>query len=374
MFKIVTNVEHWHNLYESRDCTEAFVRAPVDEGRGAQYPSAALARTGSRTSERQDVIALVTDDHKVLWSLEAIVCTKFDGNIGDALSSNSVVRQEAIGKLVDIATELDRSADGFEQKPEARKMRLMPFAVAAVGAVAVFNLVLWMGLSSRYGDVVVAMDTVHGKTMAAIEQKVAGVIEEFDEKLRKLRGDVKSFGDKMVGEVKGETEGTQTEVSELRTKYNKVENELVQLKDEILKDDGKQEIDLNFLKNEDIRISGELSKLRGEIASMKKPSGGIAEDNPDDSEPGVLEGAIPMEDGMSGDRQSVKIMFVQRYLAFGGYLKKNEIDGKVGANTWGAYNKWRTGICGVQLSELEIHSISVDEAIQHDIVCTYRHG
>ena len=364
MFKIVTNVEHWHNLYESKNCTEAFKRSwSIDHGAAAQHFSSILARASRKTSQREDVIALVSDDRKELWSLEAIVRAKFKGNFGDVLSENSEVRQEAIGQLTYIVTDLDRSVEEVEKKPKKKTLRTMPVAVAGVGAVAVLNFVLWMGTSSKHDDVIVAMDGVKGNTIVVTEQKIKILAAEFDKKVKKHAQDVEDIRVELVGDVKkvkdqiGELEG---EIPKMERKYR----EFDVFKDKVLTDTKKIKNRLTGLEEADKDTNKDLSKLRVELEEMKIPTSNLVGDDNKFQNLEDAEDSIPVEGEGVEDRKRVKkVEFVQRYLAFGGLLGKDEVDGKLGENTLGAYNRWRDGICHGEASELEIDTISVDEAI-----------
>ena len=178
MFKIVTNFDHWHSVFESRDCTEEFRRAAIGTVRGSTFPWVALTSRPEGIGDREYVVALVAESANQLWSLEAIIRVRLKEKLDDVLSPDNTARRSALAVLMGVARELD-SVSGepsrSERKGETEGRKLLGKAVVAIGLLVFVGIAVSLIRGGK--DVVAQAESATEQVKEAVDQ-ASGMLAE----------------------------------------------------------------------------------------------------------------------------------------------------------------------------------------------------
>ena len=152
MFRLVTNFDHWHPIYESEDCSEAFKVAPFGADGVGSFPSVTLATSPQGLGERQFVVILVVDRLADLWSLEAVFRLRVGSEIHNIFSADNATRRQAVTTLKEIAESVDRKVQAHRKVSRGnRTSETMRFAAVALAGFAVgVGILAWVGSSAQF--------------------------------------------------------------------------------------------------------------------------------------------------------------------------------------------------------------------------------
>ena len=143
MFKIVTNLDHWHNLHESRDCTDVFKGAPVEGAGRLGFGSTLVRKSAGGIAGRDVVVVVVADTQTALWAIEALLRARLGGQVDDLLAVEDSRRQAALNQLRNIVTALDENTNATEGRTPRRTARkLATLAIPVLGGISVGYLLV----------------------------------------------------------------------------------------------------------------------------------------------------------------------------------------------------------------------------------------
>ena len=385
MFKLVTNFDHWHTLYESKDCSRGFRAAPIGGGGEQSFPSSILVSSPEGIGERQFVVILVADSPEVLWSLEAIFRTRLGGDLDDVLSRDGEAHRRAMAKLMKVAESLDD-----HQPASGREVRgnLNSGSMPLVGAgLAGFVLGIGMSYILGFGEEDHVAETSATQALEAM-QKIGTEVKESGAKvleevkgsgakvLQEVQGigtEAKESGAKVLQEVKGigtEVKGSGAEVlKEVKLVRDDVNAGVQRLSDSV---DEKVEGIRTEVSGGAVKVSEAVNGMAGKVAEVARTAkeirdkvNGIAVgpgEGQDDSLP-----AVPPEDGEAaaterasdtaeGDSEPTpvpspgvdpraagyeeQVRRLQEYLIGKEYEVRGGADGVLGDSTREAFLKW----------------------------------
>ena len=138
MFRVVTNFDHWHSIYDSTDCSDRFKSAPLAAAGPTSFPTVTLAT--SPDGQRQFVLVLMADRLEDLWSLEALFRLRVGDQLENIFARDGTTRRRAVTALVEVAESVDNKQQAYRGTAPARsksgpaRMAAVALAGMAVGA------------------------------------------------------------------------------------------------------------------------------------------------------------------------------------------------------------------------------------------------
>lgn len=143
MFKIVTNFDHWHTIFQSKECSEEFRRAPAGTNSESPYPSSILVSAPEGIGDRAFVLVLIANEPQLLLSLEAIFRVRMQSELENFFSESKTIRREATARIVSLANSLDKSTRmrGVSTERSVRVPR--GFTVATLVAIVALGIIGW---------------------------------------------------------------------------------------------------------------------------------------------------------------------------------------------------------------------------------------
>ena len=394
VFKIVTNYDHWHNIYESSNCTAVFRGAPLGAKR-KDFPSSILASSPEGIGKRQYVVILVVDEIIQLWSLESIIRVRLGSCLHDVLSKDDAIRREALLRLNRIASEVDETMQESKspRRKEPKVTSHLVWLIALVLALTGLGTTIWNVASNSREYWVETVESRNEATSAAekaanmrdgaksvrdevsmLVQHGRDVLEETKVVRREIRGLKGEIGNliinweqkmkedaiamkevfesnmEMIGVFRNELNMARRDNNDIATRTSESVDEVDEV-DEVEADQddgGRKEIDdgddvasehkeienLSSYDSAYVPTDSSGSKTNRENRSK------IEEMTAMDTEGDELKNGVY---GESGDEQAKeKVREIQRHLMNGGYNIKGNDDGNMGDSTEAAFREWIT--------------------------------
>ena len=392
MFKLVTSLDHWHNIYESSDSSAEFCRTPLQDVSRSRYPTTMLVEVPEGVGNRKFVVALMTDDVADHFAIESILRSRLQGLMDDLLSNDNVTRRRAMSKAIEVSKSVDAIMRRFAKPKKERPDRSRKLGLFAAGAVMVLMGVVFLSaiwkvvsdaqedldrredeigvridagattlegiltearstkadLESIKGEVVRIRDEVidvpsHAKTK--VDEEMHRQQSQFNDRVETLKSEIKG----MVTDVKQMESVVSSSVEEVRKilesakklrDSNREENVAVPRKDKfgsfVLNDGLKSGASDGADSEEDegFTVSAESHSMPVElVGSLVSPVQTQGEEH--------LEalGRIPQAGGQLEERDP-RVVRIQQFLTDRGYKPRGGADGIWGTNTQNAFLHW----------------------------------
>ncbi len=339
MFRLATNFDHWHSIYESTDCSQTFKAAASSAGGPGSFPSVTLATSPQGLGQRQFVVILVVDKLADLWPLEAVFRLRVGDELYNTFSPDVATRRNAVATLKEVAESVDKKFQAHREEPRGSSK----WGIARVAGLVFAGLMIGAGMVAFFGGSGAYDSDLAEKLLAQVGRGVqeskdaateaTSAYEELLETRNAFREELTAAVDTAKKEVRGVVNAATAPTGPLAATLNDLKKDLGKVADQHVERAAQQAAKA---KDELRALANKLMKL-AETPPAPPPS---TVSEPNDVASGTLTEADERNSKLTqAEKDKARLEEIQRHLELLDY-QPGPIDGELGDLTKTAFLKW----------------------------------